>query len=341
MAWDRDGVPPRPSWSQPGRPGMSRPPTSYQRYGLPAGASDAAASPSRSGPGRRLLAGAAVSTWSSGRWPPVCWWPTTQLEPVTAHSPPTGSASCTNSTASSCATGWPSTPQAVAERAGRAGPDTVAKLVSLLGWLGHGRGRGRGGAAGAGVVVVHAFPALPGTPDPQLGPAPLSRRPRPAAIGRDHLRRRRAARFPGSSTGSGSPTAGGWTRPRWPAPSWKPTALPFADRAKDGSQKALTSHAHGGPRAGGLDALLLSEVVERLRQFIRLGLSGPHCLATRAIDTRPGPATKLDCWRRAARRGHHRGGAPQVEEQCSTPAGCARPSGWPPDCPPAIRCGRA
>jgi len=173
--------------------------------------------------------------------------------------------------------------QALASEQAVAGPDTVAKLVSVLG----------GSVANAdvetalqdaGVRVVGAFPALPGTPHPQqraLLPYldDLGLQLSAEIIFGDDVRR-------GFRVLDGFRLSDGRRLNQVALVGAKLEAdrQAFADRAKDRVQKALASMSTAAGAPDGLDALLLSEVVERLRQLIRLGLSGPHCLVVRAIE---------------------------------------------------------
>jgi PAS domain-containing protein len=164
-----------------------------------------------------------------------------------------------------------------------AGPDTVAKLVSVLGGSVT-NADVEAALQGAGVRVVDAFPALPATPHPQqraLLPYldDLGLQLSAEIIFGEDVRR-------GFRVLDGFRLSDGRRLNQAALVGAKLAAdrQAFADLAKDRVQKALTSMSRAAGTPGGLDALLLSEVVERLRQLIRLGLSGPHCLATRAIE---------------------------------------------------------
>ena len=159
----------------------------------------------------------------------------------------------------------------------------MAKLVSALGGSVT-SAEVRAALREAGVTVVDAFPALPTSPHPQrqillpylddLG-LQLSAE---IVFGADVRR--------GFRVLSGFRLSDGR---RLDAPALNRAQLD-ADRqayfgtATDRVQKALTSMRTAVGMAGGLDALVLSEVVERLRQLIRSGLAGQRCLAARAIE---------------------------------------------------------
>ena len=173
--------------------------------------------------------------------------------------------------------------KAVASEQAVAGPDTVAKLVSLLG-----RSVTDADVAtalqDAGVRVVQAFPVLPATPDVQLRVLlpyldDLGLQLSAEIIFADDVRR-------GFRVLGGFRLSDGRRLDEAALARAKLEAdrLAFADRAKDRIQKALASVGTAARTPGGLDALMLAEVVERLRQFIRLGVSGPRWLAARAME---------------------------------------------------------
>jgi hypothetical protein len=173
--------------------------------------------------------------------------------------------------------------RAVASEQAVAGPDTVAKLVSLL-------GQSVADAdvvtalQDAGVRVVPAFPMVPATPDGQLRVLlpyldDLGLQLSAEIIFADDVRR-------GFRVLSGFRLSDGRRLDEAALARAKLEAdrLAFADRAKERIQKALTIMSTAARTPAGLDALALSEVAERLRQFIRLGVSGPRCLAVRAME---------------------------------------------------------
>ncbi len=173
--------------------------------------------------------------------------------------------------------------KAVAIEQAVAGPDTVAKLASLL-------GRSVTDAdvvtalQDSGVHVVQAFPVLPATPDAQLRVLlpyldDLGLQLSAEIIFADDVRR-------GFRVLGGFRLSDGRRLDEAALARAKLEAdrLAFADRAKERIQRALASMGTAARTPGGLDALGLSEVAERLRQFIRLGVSGPRCLAARAME---------------------------------------------------------
>jgi len=173
--------------------------------------------------------------------------------------------------------------KAVASEQAVAGPDTVAKLVGLL-------GRSVTDAdvvtalQDAGVRVVEAFPVLPATPDAQLRVLlpyldDLGLQLSAEIIFADDVRR-------GFRVLDGFRLSDGRRLDETALAGAKleTERLAFADRARERIQKALTSVSTAARTPGGLDALMLAEVVERLRQFIRLGVSGPRFLAARAME---------------------------------------------------------
>ena len=175
-------------------------------------------------------------------------------------------------TGSSCEQARAGWREAEASAATHVGPDTVARLRSAAGPVRH-RRRGRRGAA-ARPASGSSRPSRSCPPRRTRSSAvlrPARRRARPAAVGRGHLRRRRprgfrvlggfrladgqAARRGGARRGRAArrPRCRTPTRPRRrPRTSWPSWARPPA-------------------RPGELDALLLSEVTERLRQFAGRG----------------------------------------------------------------------
>ena len=173
--------------------------------------------------------------------------------------------------------------KAVASEQAVAGPDTVAKLVSVLG----------GSVTDADVVaalqdarvrVVQAFPVLPATSDAQLRVLlpyldDLGLQISAEIIFADDVRR-------GFRVLGGFRLSDGRRLDEAALVSARLEAdrQAYADLTKDLFQKALTSMGTAARTPGGLDALMLAEVVERLRQFIRLGVSGPRCLAARAME---------------------------------------------------------
>ncbi len=229
--------------------------------------------------------------------------------------------------------------KAVASEQAVTGPDTVAKLVSLL-------GQSVTDAdvvtalQDAGVHVVQAFPVLPATPDAQLGVLlpyldDLGLQLSAEIIFADDVQR-------GFRVLDGFRLSDGRRLDEAALARAKLEAdrLAFADRAKERIQRALASMGTAARTPGGLDALMLAEVVQRLRQFIRLGVSGPRCLAARAMEL--GLVSDEANLLAAALRAEDTTEAvrQQVNQMLST-ASCARRSGWLRGCPPGIRCGPA
>jgi hypothetical protein len=168
---------------------------------------------------------------------------------------------------------------AAANEATHAGPDTVAKLIEFLG----GSVTGAEVAAAlrqANVVVVDTYPELPAA-DPQL---------KSLMAHVDQLGRQLSAELVfGDDVHHGFRVLHGFQLTdgrRLDAAAVAGAvrdadALPYSDRA-DWAQKALRIMRAAAARPGGLDTLLLAEVVERLRRFTQHGLSGQRSIATYA-----------------------------------------------------------
>ena len=336
MAWDREAY--RRDVLEPARQAGSVPPADlYQRYGLPAGAH-----------------GGTVAQWIAKV---VAYWRELQSDLVLrtlagrlllAHDrleragPLTADrlAQLHEQHRELLRDRLASYAKAVASEQAVAGPDTVAKLVSLL-------GRSVTDAdvvtalQDAGVSVVEAFPALPATPDAQLRVLlsyldDLGLQLSAEIIFADDVRR-------GFRVLDGFRLSDGRRLDEAALARAKLEAdrLAFADRARERIQKALTSVGTAARTPGGLDALMLAEVVERLRQFIRLGVSGPRFLAARAMELGLVSDEANLPGRGPARRGHDRGRAPAGRPDAQHGPAARRRSGWPPGCPPGIRCGPA
>jgi hypothetical protein len=173
--------------------------------------------------------------------------------------------------------------EAVASAATHAGPETVAKLLDALG----GSLTSNDVVAAlrrAGVEVLEAFPALPATPHPQL-PAlshylqQLGRQLSAEIIFGDDVRR-------GFRVLGGFQLSDGrrLDQAAMARAQEKAGARPYTDPATAPTQKARTIMRTAAGGEGGLDALVLSEVVERLRQFVRHGLTVQRAVAAHAID---------------------------------------------------------
>ena len=283
MAWDRDAY--RRDVLEPARQAGNVPPADlYRRYGLPAGAAGAA--------GRDAVArclAQAVAYWRELRSDLVLRTLASRL--LVAHAQLEHSGPLTADRLAQLHKQHRELlrgrlaryAQAVAGEQAVAGPDTVAKLVSVLGWSVTDAAVAAA-LRDAGVHVVQAFPVLPGTPDAQLRVLlpyldDLGLQLSAEIIFADDVRR-------GFRVLDGFRLSDGRRLGEAELASAKLEAdrRPFTDRAKERIQKALTSMGAAARSAGGLDALMLSEVVERLRQFIRLGLTGPRCLAARAME---------------------------------------------------------
>jgi hypothetical protein len=173
--------------------------------------------------------------------------------------------------------------KAVADGATHAGPETVENLLDVFGGSVT-RSEVVAALREAGMEVVDAFPALPASPHPQQ-PAlaqylqQLGRQLSPEIVFGDGVRQgfrvlrgfqlSDGRRLDAAAVDQARQQAG---------------ARPHTDAAAALTQKALTIMRTAAGAPGGLDALVLSEVVERLRQFIRHGLKAQRPVAAHAMD---------------------------------------------------------
>jgi hypothetical protein len=167
--------------------------------------------------------------------------------------------------------------QAEAGAATHVGPGTLARLRSALG----GSVSDAEVAAAleqAGVRVVAEFPALPAAPHPKQADlarhlAQLGLWPSAAVVFGPELFRPGDSGQGGFRVLGGFRLAGGRTldEAAIAAARGRVDALPYADPAKTPSENVLAILRAAARKPGDLDALLLSEVVERLRPLARSG----------------------------------------------------------------------
>ena len=276
MAWDREAY--RPTVLEPARQAGNVPTADlYQRYGLPASASDADAIAEQ--------IDRVVAYWQALRSDRVLGPLAARL--LAAHDrliqdgPLTARrlAGLAEQNRERLRVRLAGLAAAAANEGTHAGPDTVAGLVDALGSLVT-HAEVAAALRQAGVVVVDAYPELP-SPHTQLNSLiehidQLGRQLSAELVFGDDVHR-------GFRVLNGFQLADGR---RLDAAAVaravrKADALPYSDRA-DWAQKALRIMRTAAGQAGGLDTLLLAEVVERLRRFTRHGLSGQRSVATHA-----------------------------------------------------------
>ncbi len=285
MAWDRKAY--RRTVLDPARQAGNVPPADpYQRYGLPAGASAAAAIAEQVDrvvaywqelkSGDRVLGALAARLL-------VAHDRLIQDGPLTASR----LAGLADQNRQRQRERLAELATAVANEGTHAGPDTVAKLIEALGGSVT-RAEVEAALRQANVVVVDAYPALPAA-DPQLKSLmehvdQLGRQLSAELVFGDDVHRGFRVLHGFQLTDGRRLDAAAVERAVQDA-----DALPYSDRA-NWAQKALRIMRTAAGQAGLLDELLLSEVVERLRRFTRHGLSGQRSIATHAISLGLHPA---------------------------------------------------
>ena len=113
-------------------------------------------------------------------------------------------------------------------------------------------------------------------------------------------------------------------------------ALPYADPAKAPSENVLAILRAAARKPGELDALLLSEVVERLRPLARSGFV-QRAIAAQARESGL-DEDKAGLIAAAIAAADEFGNLRQQVEDELAGAGYAARSGWSPGCPPTSRC---
>jgi hypothetical protein len=172
---------------------------------------------------------------------------------------------------------------AIAGAATHAGPETVARLLGIFGGAVT-RPEVEAALRDAGVEVVDTFPALPAVPHPQASALSqyvqqLGRQLSAEIVFGDDVRRGFRIVHGFQLSDGRSLDDATMDRARLEADT-----RAYTDPATSPTQKALTIMRTAAGQAGGLDALVLSEVVERLRLFVRRGLTAQRSVAAHAAD---------------------------------------------------------
>ena len=227
--------------------------------------------------------------------------------------------------------------EAEARAATHAGPDTVARLRGALGGRhrggGHpgaqpgGRPRGRGRSPAAGRRRTRSRPRWPST---SVSSACGCHRRSSSAT--------QWAMASASLTGSGSPTARG-RRGGARGARGRTAALPL-QATRPGGPPRTPGHPGARPRAARGPRCLSAVGGHRTAPAVR----GPGFVAAGCRQEARDSAwtrTRPGSWRPPCSPGSTRRDTTPAGGGGARPrAGCGPPSGWPPGCPPAIRCGQ-